>query len=116
MRKGKGEENPADLFTELLESSKKLDQLLKLFNCSIASGRVESAPGLKTAKGADDQAGVSLVELQVLPHQLPLAEMNRRHATAAPDEERYDEVDQTPQSELSDPVPFLVRGPEQQAR
>ena len=101
--------NPADLFTKHLESSKKLDQLLKLFNCTIVSGRAESAPGLKTAKGAEDQGGVSLVELQMLPHQLPLAEMNRRHATAVPDEERYGEVDLTPQSELSDPVPLLAR-------
>ena len=81
---------------------------MKLFSCSLVSGCAASAPRLKTAKGADDQAGVSLVELQVLAHQLPLAE-------AVPDEERYGEVDQTPQSELSDPVPSFVRGPEQQA-
>ena len=86
LRKVAGEENPGDLFTKHLESSKKLDQLLKLFNCTIVSGRAGSAPGLKTAKGAEDQGGVSLVELQMLTPQLPLAEMNRRRATAVSDE------------------------------
>ena len=76
--------NPADIFTKHLESSKKLDQFLKLFNCFIVSGRAVSAPGLKTAKGADVQASVSLVQLQVLPNKLPMAKMNRRHVTAVP--------------------------------
>ena len=49
---------------------------------SIVSGRSESAPGLKTAKGGDDKTGVSLVDMQVLSHQLPAAEMNRRHIFA----------------------------------
>ena len=56
MRKVAGEENQADLFTRHRYSSKKLDQLLKLSNCYIASGRAES-----TAKCPDNQAGVSLV-------------------------------------------------------
>ena len=64
-----GEENPADLFTKHLEYYTKFDQLMKLFNCTIVSGRAESAPGLKTAKGADDQNGVSFMERQLLPHR-----------------------------------------------
>ena len=94
-----------------MEFSKKFDQLLKLFNCTIVSGRAEFAPGLKTAKGADDHNAASYTEMQPLPHQLPPAEMDKRHVTAIADVERYGEMDQTPQGELRDPVPHLVRLP-----
>ena len=116
LRKIAGEENPADLLAKDLGSSKRLDQLLKLFYCSTARGRAESAPGTKTAKGADDRTGVSLVELQVPPHQLPRADHNRKHIIAVLDEERYGEADRTPQRKLSDPVPHIVGGSERAAR
>ena len=110
-------EIPAVLFTKDLESSKNLDQLLRLFNCSIVSGCAESAPGLNTAKGADDGIGISLVDVQILHHQLPMAEMNRRHTVAVPDDERYGEADQTPQSELRDPFfPNFMGASERPAR
>ena len=45
-----GEESPADLFTEHLESEKKFTQPISLFNCQMRDGRAASAPQLKRAQ------------------------------------------------------------------
>ena len=44
-----GEENPADLFTKHIESGKKLEQLVNMFNCEFKDGRPQAAPKLKSA-------------------------------------------------------------------
>ena len=47
-----GTENPADLFTKHVESSKKLDQLVGLFNCNLRAGRSEAAPATEDGREA----------------------------------------------------------------
>ena len=46
------DDNPADLFTKHLDSQRKLDELLEMFNCKVRSGRPEAAPKLKTASAS----------------------------------------------------------------
>ena len=49
VQKVPGEENPADLFTKHLQSERKLQQRVKLFNCQFRGGRPSAAPALKRA-------------------------------------------------------------------
>ena len=62
LRKVKGTENPADLFTKHLTSAPCVEALLKLFGCEYRDGRPAKAPELRS--GAGDQAGsrLSIVE------------------------------------------------------
>ena len=47
VRKVKGEENPADLFTKHLPSRDKVHSLVRLFGCEYRDGRAASAPLLR---------------------------------------------------------------------
>ena len=58
LRKVKGTENPADLFTKHLTSAPRIEALLKLFGCEYREGRAASAPELRQGEGT--QAGNQL--------------------------------------------------------
>ncbi len=58
LRKVKGTENPADLFTKHLTSAPCVEALLGLFNCFYKDGRAATAPGLHP--GAGSQAGAKI--------------------------------------------------------
>ena len=47
VRKVKGEENPADLFTKHLPSKEKVHNLVKMFGCECREGRSAAAPLLR---------------------------------------------------------------------
>ena len=47
LRKVKGTENPADLFTKHLTSAPVVEQLLRVFGCEYRDGRPEGAPQLR---------------------------------------------------------------------
>ena len=114
--KDPGEENPAELFTQHLESEKKLTQLISLFNCQMRDGRAASAPQLKRAQEETvelPRAETAETDYHLcsnrLPHQFSRAEQQRRLLTAVPTDELYGEEDQTPEAELADPLPLLER-------
>ena len=48
-----GTENPADLFTKHVESAKKLEDMMRLFNCRFEAGRPAAAPQLKKGTAAE---------------------------------------------------------------
>jgi hypothetical protein len=62
LRKVKGEQNPADLFTKHLSSSSRIRDLLNLFGCEYVAGRSALAPKLR--EGAGTQKG-ELLQTQV---------------------------------------------------
>ena len=55
LRKVRGTENPADLFTKHLQGAAYVEGLLKLFGCVLRGGRPAAAPQLRQGKGT--QAG-----------------------------------------------------------
>ena len=76
LRKVRGEENPADLFTKHLTSRDKIKSLLDLFGCQYRDGRAEAAPilraGVGTSKGellklAGESGGTMLWHGKVFP-------------------------------------------------
>ena len=76
LRKGKGEENLADLFTKHLTSRDKIRSLLDLFGCKHRGGRAATAPvlraGIGTSKGellrlAEESSGTMLWHGRVFP-------------------------------------------------
>ncbi len=64
LRKVKGTENPADLFTKYLTSAATVESLLKLFGCEYRDGRAATAPQPRSAPGTE--AGESLLKLDLL--------------------------------------------------
>ncbi len=64
LRKVKGTENPADLFTKHLTSAATVESLLKLFGCEYRDGRAATAPQLRSSPGTE--AGESLLKLDLL--------------------------------------------------
>ena len=52
LRKVKGEQNPADLFTKHLSSSSRIRDLLNLLGCDYVAGRSALAPKLREGAGA----------------------------------------------------------------
>ena len=114
-----GEENPADLFTNHLESERKFTQLISLFNCQLREGRAESAPQLKRAQevtvghfrqtATAEEASEAEYHLcsNRLPRQLNPEEIRRCFPAATSAEELGGEEDQSPEAELADPVPAL---------
>ena len=115
LRKVDGTSNPADLFTKHMDSSSKLEALVKLFGCSFREGRPSAAPELKRQAQASTNA-VSAQSVcsvasgpRVLPHQLPRRLMDQHHPCAIPEDEAHNEPDETPQEELADPIPRLRR-------
>ena len=66
VRKVKGEENPADMFTKYLPSKDQVHSLVKMFGCEYRDGRAESAPLLRPL---DQPRPVHNVDAApVLPH------------------------------------------------
>ncbi len=53
IRKVKGTENPADVFTKHLSNSGTVEALLKLFGCELRGGRPEGAPALRPGDGTE---------------------------------------------------------------
>ena len=51
LRKVRGDDNPADLFTKHLTSASRVQDLLHKFGCEYAEGRAETAPKLREATG-----------------------------------------------------------------
>ncbi len=51
LRKVKGTENPADLFTKYLVGADRVRELLRLFSCRYQDGRAETAPRLRETGG-----------------------------------------------------------------
>ena len=66
VRKVKGEENSADLFTEHLPSQDKVHSLVRLFGCEYRDGRVAAAPLLRPM---DSTQVTRICVCEVLPHQ-----------------------------------------------
>jgi hypothetical protein len=51
LRKVKGEDNPADLFTKHLTSRERIGNLLELIGCKYRGGRAAAAPVLRSGVG-----------------------------------------------------------------
>ena len=62
LRKVKGTENPADLFTKHLSSPTVVEGLLKAFNCEFRDGRPAGAPELRRSAGTQAGALLGLLE------------------------------------------------------
>ena len=62
MRKVKGTENPADVFTKHLASAQTVESLLKLFGCEYRGGRPEGAPKLRPGDGNELGSSLNVVE------------------------------------------------------
>ena len=119
-----GESNPADLSTKHIEGARKLDDLIRMFNCRVSTGRAEAAPQLKRAKAATSGSELATGALSLgteeqattvsrqcaLPH-LRGRSFIERCECAVPESEQYGEPDATPAHELADPVPALTRQP-----
>ena len=78
LHKVAGETNPSDIFTKHLESQRKLDDLVRLFNCRLMDGMAASAPAMKLKSGvaqivedAGDIEGEEHVAVAHDPHVLP---------------------------------------------
>ena len=63
LRKIKGTENPADIFTKHFSSAPTIEALLKLFGCEYREGRPRGAPALR--KGRGNEAGERLDPVEV---------------------------------------------------
>ena len=61
LRKVKGTENPADLFTKHLTSASMVESLLGLFGCHYRGGRAVGAPSLRASAGTT--AGEALLQV-----------------------------------------------------
>ncbi len=62
LRKVRGDANPADLFTKHLLSGERITALLRLFGCTYAGGRPETAPALRQASGTQKGELLSIRE------------------------------------------------------
>ena len=112
LRKVLGTDNPADLFTKHLESSKRLEHLIGMFSCSFVAGRASTAPSLKkspTSVTSPTEIAAAL-ELRVLPHLLPQYTLEAEFPKFDAPSEVFGEIDVTPETELADPVPRFTAG------
>ena len=57
VRKGAGEVNLADVFTQHLPSKDKIHQMTALFGCECREGRAETAPPLRPNAAHGQQGG-----------------------------------------------------------
>jgi hypothetical protein len=62
IRKVKGTENPADLFTKHLGSAKVVESLLALFGCEYRGGRPANAPSLRVEPGTEAGESLNLIQ------------------------------------------------------
>ena len=62
IRKVKGTENPADLFTKHLGSAKVVENLLALFGCEYRGGRPANAPSLRVEPGTEAGENLNLIQ------------------------------------------------------
>ena len=106
-RKVLGEKNAADLFTKHIESGKKLEQLVNMFNCEFRKGRSAAAPKLKrAAQGAEGGCVTAAVIVAGrLPHLHSDVDIEKEFPAAVPPAERRGEEDVPPEQDLGDPVP-----------
>ena len=66
LRKVKGTENPADLFTKHLTSASYVEALLKLLGCEYRGGRPVSAPALREGTGTQAGTQLNLTEQELM--------------------------------------------------
>jgi len=106
VRKVKGTENPADLFTKHLPSAEKMKQLVELFGCRFEDGRAACAPKMRRDRltqrtlGTDDKSShqVNSVEKEVfsdikcLPHNAENIDVE--HEKLVPVEDEYPDADE----------------------
>ena len=97
-----GEVDPANLFTNHLESKSKLDQVVGLFSYRMLDGRAASAPTLKSDAAVYIAHGPAL-----LPHLRLPENIATLFEEAIPEPPRRGEEDVDPIIELRDPVPAL---------
>ena len=84
LRKVKGTENPADLFTKHMSSPTVVEGLLRAFSCEFREGRPEGAPELR--RGVGTQAGALLGLLEREHERGKLKDQQLLTASAAADE------------------------------
>jgi hypothetical protein len=73
VRKVKGTENPADLFTKHIPTHEKVRELVKLFGCRYESGRPTAAPTLRRERLTKDV----LADTYLLDDDVPLGNLER---------------------------------------
>ena len=114
LRKVKGEDNPADLFTKHMESRDKLNRLVSLYNCSFREGRAAAAPALRREAVAanvdyeDLEESMPSADPTLLPHQIPPAELDDYFPRAPVVEAALGEPDVEQDDALDDPDPALT--------
>jgi len=62
VRKVKGEDNPADVFTKHLPSREKVDQLIALLGCRFDSGRPDASPEMRRERLTQQTLGQAMGE------------------------------------------------------
>jgi hypothetical protein len=62
VRKVKGEDNPADVFTKHLPSREKVDQLVRLLGCRFDSGRPDASPEMRRERLTQQTLGQAMGE------------------------------------------------------
>ena len=77
LRKVRGEQNPADLFTKHLSSGDRAHSLLEMLGCEFRGGRAATAPKLRGA------TGTSKGEMLHIGGDVPLPEAQRRSLSDA---------------------------------
>ena len=77
VRKVKGEQNPADLFTKHLPSKDKVHTLVRMFGCEYREGRSAAAPLLRPMESQQEVHEVH--DRYLLPHRRTADEIERLH-------------------------------------
>ena len=122
MRKVRGDQNPADLFTKHLASRERVLMLLGLFGCELATGRSEAAPAMRRERltkkvlgeiGLEEKEEVETVYQileeaplphdNLLPHQHPPEVLEKFFPTMPKPDERVDSL-QDFDGEKVDPI------------
>ena len=128
LRKVRGDENFADLFTKHMDSEEKLIRLVQMFGGSFVDGRAAAAPALRR----EDALAVSSVETttatvtpsvcnennsgprnpyaNVLPHAMRQDEIDTYFARAPIIPAPLGEGDEEPDPDCKDPGPFASTG------
>ena len=64
MRKVRGDDNPADLFTKHLPARDKVNQLVQLLGCRFSEGRPEASPEMRRERMAQTTLGQAMAEVR----------------------------------------------------